>query len=166
MTLMPMPAGGDVPGIDADVERGRFMLMLAAIAAFVVASWHTYHELRYFASGRNAVATVQRVHRVTEPGRRRSKEYLRVEAEFDEGGGARRAAVLRAPLGASIVDGSRINVEYVPSHPDLVRIQGDRSVVWITVFVISTAWVTWSLVRLARESRRPIAAKHRRRSSR
>ncbi|QDT56761.1 hypothetical protein Pan44_48210 [Caulifigura coniformis] len=165
MTLMPMPAGGDVPGIDADAERGRFMLMLAATAAFLVASWHTFHELRYFVSGQQAVATVQRVNRVVEPGRR-SREYLRVEAEFEDRGGARRAAVLRAPLDSGISDGQRVDIEFLPSDPDRVRIKGDRNVAWMAVFAVSTAWMTRTLVRLVRESRRPIPSSRGRRSSR
>ena len=161
MTLMPMPAGGDVPGIDADAERGRAMWMLAAIVAFVISAWNSWFELRYAVSGRTAAADVTRAYRHSEPGRRRAREFLRVEVAFPSDGQSRQA-VLRAPLSSRISAGQQIEIQYLPGS-DRVRLRGDHEYLWVAAFFCSTAWIGWSLVRLAREANRPLKRKRRRR---
>jgi hypothetical protein len=163
--LMPMPQGGDVPGIDADSERGRAFFLIAAIVAFLVSAWHTVQEIRYAARGRTTKATVVRATPASEPGRGRPKEYLRVEVEFSDAGQTRQT-VLKKPLGAPITSGQQVDVEYLPDVPDRVRFRGDRPTFWILVFVGSTAGMIWLVTRLAAESHRGTTGSRRQRRRR
>ena len=161
MTLMPMPAGGDVPGIDADAERGRAMWMLVAIIAFMISAWNSWLELRYAVSGRVATADVTRADRHSEPGRRRSREFLRVEVTYPSEGQPRQA-VLQTPLDARIAAGQQVEVEYLPGANDRVRLRGEHEFVWMAVFLASSAWIGGSILRIAAEAGRPPKRRRRR----
>jgi len=157
---MPMPASGDVPGIDADSERGRAFFLIAAVVAVMMSAWHTVNELRYLTTGRTTTATVARVNRVSDPGRGRPKHELRVEVEFSDDQKPRHA-VLRRPIDSMVREGQQVELEYLPASPDHVRFRGDRPTFWLLLFAASASWMTWSIIRLARESRSPPSTRRR-----
>jgi hypothetical protein len=137
------------------------MLLLVAIVAFVISAWNSWIELRYAVSGYTATADVTRAYRHSESGRRRSREFLRVEVTFPSDGQSRQA-VLRAPLSARISSGQQVEIQYLPGS-DRARLRGEHEFVWVAAFVCSTAWIGWSFVRLAREANQPVKRKRRRR---
>jgi hypothetical protein len=114
-----------------------FLLMVIVPILFVVSTWLAWWELRYFLQGRTALATVDRIQKVSYTQRGPLRYQLEVHYSFkDEPADGIRSEYVDAPLSWPHPVGSTFPIEYVPRSPRASRLEGDRHIVPIIFFVV------------------------------
>jgi hypothetical protein len=128
--------------VDEDDELRNLKRLLVAGLVFLVSGWFAFGELRYWAFGETADATITEVKETSQAGRRgRSRPMLAVRYSFPESGGATRSERddvppdWTPPGGASLQPGSKVKVQYLPGVPDKSRLAGHATTLPLLIFV-------------------------------
>ena len=106
-----------------------FLLMVIVPMLFVVSTCLAWWELRYFLQGRTALATVDRIQKVSYTRRGPLQYHLEVRYSFKDELAGIRSEYVSVPLSWSHPVGSTFPIEYVPRSPGASRLEGDRHIV-------------------------------------
>jgi hypothetical protein len=122
--------------------------MLFALVIFLVSGWFAVEELRYFAFGSTADATIVEAFKTQQTGRRgRSTPLLAIRYEFDDNGTSRTErddvsldwALTQAFLPEP---GDKIAVQFLPGTEDKSRLKGHSRPLPVAIFVVALIGIT------------------------
>ena len=147
--------------MDDDDEIKKFKWLLFATVAFLISTYFSWQEFKFFVWGKTAEATITNTFD-TKSGGRRSRPMLAVEYSFSDSATGPRNERDDVPIDWPI-SGGTATVQYLPGVADSSRLLGHSSTIPVWIFVGCLGWLGYNGFKLYKEANEAVHGKKRRR---
>ncbi len=143
------------------METRNLRLAMTAFMVFVMSGFFSVGELRYLAWGRKAPAEVVEAVIGRDPNSRKAREALLATVSFRDSEGQNRTTTLILPPDSQLAAGAATTVQYVPGDQYAIRLDGDRELLWVGIFVAGLLATAAFVGKIVLEAREPVTKKRR-----
>jgi hypothetical protein len=147
--------------MDEEDELKKFKWLLFATLAFLISTYYSWREFKFFAWGETAEATVTNTFE-TQSGNRRRTPLMAVEYSFTDSSTGPRSERDDVAVDWQL-EGSTVMVQYLPGVADSSRLLGHSNTLPVWVFFGCLGWLGYNGFKVYREASEAVHGKKRRR---